>query len=242
MDRRERKGDLDETMLAALEGWQAGLWTAMPAIIQSFDPVAMTVTAQPAVQARVQLKDGSWQWVDMPVLVDVPVQFQSGGGYTLTFPIVAGDEALIIFASRCIDSWWQSGGYLNRQAEMRMHDLSDGFALVGIRSQPRVVPGISVSSVQLRTDTGETFVEVEGTTVNINAMTVNVTAPNVNLVAETMVHMTTPALKITGDVTVFEGTPDEFTMSDIRDVFNTHNHSGVQGGGGNSGPPNQDIP
>lgn len=159
MDRRERSGDGPTAILAALQGWQGQLWTALPGIVQSFDAAARTVVVQPAIQARVQSKDGTFDWVKLPLLLDCPVQFPSGGGVTLTFPIKANDECLVIFASRCIDAWWQSGG-IQVQAEMRMHSLSDGFALVGLNSKPKVIPSISTTAAQLRSDTGATFVEV----------------------------------------------------------------------------------
>lgn len=148
-------------MLEALDGRQVSIFTAGPAIIQDFDPVAMTCSAQMATQMERQLQDGSWVLETLPLLVDVPVCFPGGGGYSLTFPVAAGDEALIVIAHRCIDAWWQNGG-VQPQAEFRMHDLSDGFAIVGVRSQPRVIPGVSLDSVQLRSDDGLAYVELAG--------------------------------------------------------------------------------
>ena len=102
----------------------------MPAVIVDFDPVAMTCSAQPAIRARVTAPSGGQQHMPLPLLLDCPVYFPSGGNCTLTFPVKPGDECLVVFASRCIDAWWQSGG-VQDQAEMRMHDLSDGFVFVG---------------------------------------------------------------------------------------------------------------
>lgn len=148
-------------MLDMLDGRQAKTWTAGPGIIQSFDPVAITCAVQMATQMKVFKQDGTWSWVSLPLLTDVPVCFPGGGGFTLTFPVAAGDEALIVFAQRCIDAWWQNGG-VQPQAEFRMHDLSDGFALPGVRSQPRVIPSVSTNSVQLRSDDGLAYVELAG--------------------------------------------------------------------------------
>jgi hypothetical protein len=85
--------------------------------------------------------------------VDVPVIFPRGGGCTLTFPVKAGDECLLIFADRCIDFWWQNGG-VQKPVDLRMHDLSDAFAIVGPQSQAHKISGISTSAAQLRTDDG----------------------------------------------------------------------------------------
>lgn len=164
MDRRERSASLDTAVLAALQGFQTELWTALPGVVASgLDPARRTVTVQPSVQARAQNKDGSFEWVTLPVLPDVPVYFPEGGGVTLTFPVRAGDECLVVFASRCIDAWWQSGG-VQSQADLRLHDLSDGFALVGVSSVPRVIPDISTSRAQLRSNDHEAFVEIDPST------------------------------------------------------------------------------
>lgn len=176
MDRRERSDSLFESISAAQQARQAGIWTAMPAIVQSFNAEQMTIVAQPAIQAQMRAPDGKVSWATLSLLLDVPVLFQGGGGYTLTFPIVAGDEALIVFSSRCLDAWWQSGG-VQVQAELRMHDLSDGFALVGLRSLPRVPPAVSTTATQLRTDDGQTYIEIApGGLVRIQATDVEVHA------------------------------------------------------------------
>lgn len=210
MDRRERMNDPEEAFRAAFEGLAAGLWTALPGIVQTFDAARMTVTAQPAIKGRVKHPDGVIELVDMPLLVDVPLVFPSGGGFTLTFPVAQGDECLVKFADRCIDAWWQSGG-TQPPAELRMHDLSDGFALVGIRSLPRVLSGVSTTAVQLRDDAGSTLVEVAGGGV-------------VRVVAPTKVRLETPLLEVTGDVVAG-------TVS-----LKTHVHAN-SGGTGNSGQP-----
>lgn len=177
MDRAERQNDLNLALLNALEGHQAGLWTALPGIVQSFDPVEMTCEVQPTIQGYV-FREEAWPsasrpgdvfpWATLPLLVNCPVVFQGGGGFTLTFPIKQGDEALVIFASRCIDNWWQLGD-IQSQAEIRMHDLSDGFVIVGPRSLPKTLDGISTANAQLRSDDGTTFVEVAGDHVHVTA-------------------------------------------------------------------------
>lgn len=181
MRRLERINSTNEALLAALQGWQSGIWTALPAIVQSFDPVAGTVTAVPSIQAQFLQQDGSWKWVTMPLLADVPVIFPSGGGFTWTFPIAQNDECLVVFSSRCIDDWWQTG-QIGLQPELRMHDLSDGFAIVGPRSKPKALSGVSTTSVVLRDNAGNMKIEMTPTTININATTaVNVTAPAITL-------------------------------------------------------------
>ncbi|HHD2887225.1 TPA: Gp138 family membrane-puncturing spike protein [Klebsiella pneumoniae] len=132
---------------------------SMPGIIQSFDPDAVTAVVQPAIKGAEKDESGAEVSVNLPLLVDVPVLFPRGGGCTLTFPVEAGDECLVIFADRCIDFWWQSGG-VQEPVDGRMHDLSDAFCIVGPQSQAKKIGGISTTGAQLRTDDGSAFIEV----------------------------------------------------------------------------------
>lgn len=161
MNQAQFLNDAEEAMRAALDGRQSNIWTAMPGIIQSVNLTAMTCEVQPAIQGKVQDDTGEIQTVDLPLLVDVPLVFPSGGGFILTFPIAVGDEVLVCIASRCIDSWWQLGG-VQVPMEARMHDLSDGFAIPGPKSQPQAIltPSVSATEVQLRNNLGTTYLSI----------------------------------------------------------------------------------
>lgn len=228
MDRRERGGQAVTALLAAFEGLQTQIWTALPGIIQSFDPVKQTARILPALKINVQQPDGSFVWTTMPELLDCPVQFACGGGVTLTFPIAAGDECLVVFASRCIDNWWEKGSPGNmvaqEQAEFRMHDLSDGFCIAGVSSVPRVIADISTTKAQLRTDDGLTCVEIDpaGAATVTAASVITMAAPLINMIGAVVIGGT---LDVSGHI-IGESTN-----------LHTHVHGGVVSGGANSGPP-----
>ncbi|MGT8724758.1 Gp138 family membrane-puncturing spike protein [Klebsiella oxytoca] len=126
---------------------------SIPGIIQSFDPGTVTAVVQPSIRGVEHDESGTEISANLPLLVDVPVVFPRGGGCTLTFPVKEGDECLVIFADRCIDFWWQSGG-IQEPVDGRMHDLSDAFCIVGPQSQAKKISGISASAVELRSDDG----------------------------------------------------------------------------------------
>lgn len=231
MDRRERYYDPEEMMRLAMDGKQAQIWTALPCIIQSFNPTAMTCEAQPTVNGIVRQQDGTSKEIKMPLLLDCPVFFPGGGGVTLTFPIKPGDECLVIFASRCIDAWWQQGG-IKGQAEIRMHDLSDGFIFAGVRSQPRAFLA-NTTSAQLRTDDGTAYVEVNPTSKNVNV----VTPANVNVTAGGEAVVTAPTIRLVGNVEITGNLNVGGTTIGNGVNLNTHVHTGVQTGGGNTGAP-----
>lgn len=160
-------------MRVSMQSWQTRLWTAVPGVIKQFPAASglgqMIADVQPVINARVRDKSGNFLSMQMPVLLDCPIQWQGGGGVTLTFPIVAGDECLVVFSARCIDAWFQQG-FVPGQAgqavnghqpmdppDLRMHNLSDGFALVGVRSLPREYE-VSPTNAELRSDDGQMYI------------------------------------------------------------------------------------
>jgi hypothetical protein len=183
MDQKERSADHTAAMGVALAGWQRAIWTALPGIVTAYNASDNTVSVRPAINAVVLQQDpksGIQTQVDTEItlLVKVPVVFPGGGGFCATFPIAAGDEVLVVFSARCIDAWWQSGG-VQGQIEQRTHDLSDGMAIPGLRSVPRVPGSISATSAQLRSDDGACHIEMApGHIINILAPGgINITGP-----------------------------------------------------------------
>lgn len=211
MDRRSLSNDPEEALRLAFEDMESNLWTACPAIVTKVDLTKMTLECQPTIKGQVAMEDNTTQYVNMPILADVPIVFPSAGGFMLTLPIAVGDEVLVVFGARCIDSWWDLGG-IQVPAEVRMHDLSDGFAIPGPRSKPKLPAGaISSTGAQLRNNLGTTYIEIA---------------------ANGKIKLVSPSsIEVTGDLNV-SGDVVAGTVS-----LKTHIHSGVQTGGGDSGPP-----
>lgn len=255
MDRRERSGELLAGLLALQQAWAGELYVCLPGIVQSFDATKRTCVIQPAIKARVMDEVGGTQWTQMPLLLDCPVVFPGGGDVVITFPLKAGDEVLVHFADRCIDAWWQLGGIQN-QAELRMHDLSDGFCTPGPSSIPRVEGGISTTLATMRSRDGVALIsldpaghEIHVTTTGadvdvkpnevkttVGAASVDVTAAQVKLA----VGATNATLTNTGIVANCGGTAgitmDSGTLSLTGTVsingreFLGHHHTDPQGG------------
>lgn len=246
MDRTERipvKGLNAELVgvRAALDQRQANIWTALPATVSSFNAGKATVEAQPTIQAQILQPDGTWVDTTLPLCLDCPVMFPGCSGFTFTFPLAAGDEGLLIFASRCIDAWWQSGG-VQKQAELRMHDLSDGFFLpTGGMSNPKVPANISTTAAQLRASDGNTYLEIAPNgVINVVAATqINFNSPTV--FNEGVAFLGTVSGHTGGGGTVNFGNANLETSGDLKTgsvgSVNTHVHTGVITGADDSGPP-----
>lgn len=236
-------GGEQQTAQAIADSVSNQIRVAMPGIIQSFDPDAVTCTVLPAIKGSDSDVNGK-ESGDIPLLVDVPVVFPRGGGCTLTFPVKAGDECLLIFSDRCIDFWWQSGG-VQEPVDMRQHDLSDALAIVGPQSQAQKISGISTSSAQFRSDDGSTYFEINPATQKIKLVApggFDVVAPESTFSAKVTITglltwmggmvgtvVSGVASKITGAVE-FIGT----VKANGKSIDETHNHGGVQRGSSNT--------
>lgn len=209
-----------------------------PAIVQSFNAAAQTVSVQIAMSELIRFPSGG-KWVAIPPINNVPVCLPRAGGFSLTLPLKAGDEGFLIFCDTCFDLWWQNGGQQPQPATLkngawqggaplfqpnhewrRRHDVSDcGFFPQGW-SQPRVLSNYSTDSAQLRSDDGNTIVDVAeaGVTVTAQKFTVNCSGE----------------VQINGSQVVISSSSDDSKID--GKTFLLHEHTGVQVGSGVSGP------
>ena len=181
---RELLGDEQDVLLETI--WQASrnLRVAIPGNITAYDPATQTVTVQPTIRERLISKAGEEPiWQALPQLLDVPIVMPRAGGYMLSLPVTEGDECLVVFTDMCIDAWWQSGGVQN-QADLRRHDLSDAFAILGVWSQPKKVSNLSSEAMELRSLTTDAKVKVSDTDITAS-------------IGETKLNLTTDALNAT---------------------------------------------
>lgn len=214
----------EDAFAAQVDGRLKDVHTLLPGIIASFDSVKQTASVQPAIK-RIFTERGP---VNLPLCVDVPVEFPGGGGFFLTFPVKPGDECTLAFSERCIDFWFINGG-VQLPAEYRLHDLSDAFARVGVNSQPNKLAAFQTNAVELRNRARTTRVTMkeDGTIENVNATGSTVLSP-----AGKFTINAPGGVEINGDI-VSTGT----LQNNGKNVGSTHTHSGVQPGGGTSGQP-----
>ena len=124
------------------------LHCCIPCIVQSYDAVKGTVECQPAIRERIINQNENIEYLNLPLLINVPVAFPSNNEYSVTFPLKTGDECLVFFSDLSIDNFWEKGDVQN-PIEDRRHDLSDGIAYpcnLSLTKKRRTKSGLLLSS------------------------------------------------------------------------------------------------
>lgn len=225
----ERLMGKNEMYRRMLDGHAERMRVAMPAQVVSFNASKQTIVAQPLIREKViDRRSGAVQWLTLPQIMDVPVQFPQAGDFALTMPIEAGDEVLLVFADLCMDSWWTSGGVQNWNMRRR-HDLSDAIAIPGINSVPNRIQNIASDAAELRTKDGSVSISLKTDQVSIKKgsdMKVELLSDKVALAfdANNKIEISTSGVAINGTLRI----------NGVQYLL--HAHTGVNTGPGTSGP------
>lgn len=113
---------LDQVFGDILREFQARLWTALPARVQTFYGSEQAVDVEPLI------KDSEYV---LPVLPRIPVVYPRGGGLALSFPIGAGDTGLVVFSTLSLDDW-RSNAQVQTPTDIRRHSLTGGVFFPGL--------------------------------------------------------------------------------------------------------------
>jgi hypothetical protein len=73
--------------------------------------------------------------LELPPILDVPVQFPSAGGGIMSFPIKKGDTVLLVFSMHSLDEWMEGKAADTGSitpADRRMYNLNDAIAIPGV--------------------------------------------------------------------------------------------------------------
>ena len=163
-----------------------------------------TISVQPVINRVVDGKS-----IQLPQFTKVPPLFMQGGGSYTAHPIAVGDYCLLVLTERCFDRWY-SGSDFQDPAEFRMHDYSDGIAIVGINPQAGAltIPSVIQQTGDANADGDHTH---QGDTTQMGNLTI------------------TGNLHVNGNITCTgKLTAGTATIGGID--FGTHTHPGDSGG------------
>lgn len=100
---------LAEVIRKAISGELQDVHIALPGQVVRWDATKNLADVQVMVKHPLWDDDNNRTYEDLGVLLGVPVIFPRGGGYVMTWPLVAGDSGQLVFHSTPIGEWRTSG-------------------------------------------------------------------------------------------------------------------------------------
>ena len=117
-----------ETLKHAVNAILSDVHTALPGVIESYDPSKRSATVKPTLKKKFL----SGEELDYPIIGAVPVIFPSGGGASITFPLSRGDGVWILFSERSIEAYLSGSGQIQTPSSARKFALSDAVCIPGL--------------------------------------------------------------------------------------------------------------
>lgn len=165
--RRITTPDLREFITRRKQEISSEINCMMVGIIESFNSTDQTASIRlvfkKVLKQANQLSSGnaSDRTIDYPMLVKCPVVIMNGGSGHITFPIEKGDECIVLFCDKDIDSWFESGAVLPPNSE-RIHDIADGIAIVGVKSLANSITSYNSTDIEIRLNGGYILIKANG--------------------------------------------------------------------------------
>jgi hypothetical protein len=125
--------------------------------IQGFDATNQTAKIKLVDKRVIETEEGE-ELKDYSLLLDCPVFIPKGANGGFTYPIIIGDTCLVLFNDRDIDNWFESGN-IQKPNTNRMHNLSDGIAIVGIKNKQNALSDFDNSKTTMNYQ--ETKIELD---------------------------------------------------------------------------------
>lgn len=136
-------------------------------IVQAFYPDDLTVDVLIANKKTLGLNpDGTQNVKDFP-LIRAKIVYSSP---FITFPINTGDECILLFSDREIESWFINGE-INPEGYSRIHAFTDAVAIFGIRSLPKM---IQILTDCLHLFYGQSDIQIKENQINVNSTLLNI--------------------------------------------------------------------
>ena len=122
--------ELNELLRESFDSFMTNVHTAFPAVVVSYDKEKRRADVQPSIKRKLPTGD----FVDLPVISDVPVILQGTKKFTISFPLEKDYEVLCICTERSLDGWRDSGGSGIEESDPRRFNLMDCVAIAGLQA------------------------------------------------------------------------------------------------------------
>ena len=178
--------ELTQTLYSVVEKVGKELNCMRVGIIEAFYPDDLTADVLIANKKTINLNADGTQNVKNYALIRAKICYCTP---FITYPINKGDECILLFSDREIESWFINGE-VNAEGYPRLHDLTDAIAIVGLRSLPNM---ITILQDALHLFYGNSDIQLKENQININStllsivgnttQTGDITATNLNATA-----------------------------------------------------------
>lgn len=214
--------------------------TAIPAIIDGFDPSTQRVSATPAIKAKYITPDNNVIYIQYPKITNIPLAMIKSQGLKITYPIEVGQNCTLIFSQRSIDNFMLEGniqapfdGENPITSTIRCMDLTDAMCFPGIITDKEPITEYATDAIEVRSADGKVklsvkenslklaqesaSIELSGGNITMNAAQITINGTQIDLTGTAAVNVASPA-----------------TVIDSKN-FLTHTHGGVTSGQGTTG-------
>ena len=117
-----------EIIRKALESRAGDIYTCLPGRVEKYYPDLQTADVVPVIRRAIANADGDISTETLPVIPNVKVCFPTGGGFTVTWPIVAGNHVTLLFLIYACTQW-RITGQISDPGDLRIHALGSALAL-----------------------------------------------------------------------------------------------------------------
>lgn len=210
--------------------------TCIPAVINAFDQSTQTVSATPAIMAKkVSIEDESVEYIQYPMITNIPLSIMRGAGLSVTYPITVGNPCTLIFSQRSIDNFVLEKkivppveGPNPFTSIIRCMDMTDALCFPGIITQVDKLGTYATDAIEIKSDDDKVKVSVktdsltlkqDSATIEMSGGNVTIDAAQIDITGTSAINIKAPAVNI-GDETTIDNKP-----------FLQHIHSGgtIQG-------------
>ncbi|MFE8048133.1 Gp138 family membrane-puncturing spike protein [Brenneria goodwinii] len=193
--------------------------TTIPGHIMAYNPVKQRAQ----VQCGIQRKLGG-RYVNVPIIINVPVRFSGTADWVMFHDLPAGTEGLVHFAKQSIDAWIDQGGIVAPTDE-RHFSADDAFFSPGYRSLKTAIPDLPTSGIGMSNRNGSVRIHLtdDGITLTCGSVSLTVSLEGVTTNGKTTLN---------GRTEVIAG---GLSVENIE--FSDHVHDGVETGSGSTQGP-----
>lgn len=176
--------NLADVLQLTNEKLKRSIFTGLPAVVVEYNAAQSIATVLPLVDAV--YSDGVVK--KSQLIYNIPVQWPSGGGGIISFPIKQGDTGWVAFACRSIDEWVYGDGGSVVPASSRTLDYNDAI----------FIPGITTVNTSLNPDPENVQIKFAGSSITIKPSgEVVISASSITLDGDTTINGN---LNVSGDI------------------------------------------